>query len=389
MKVPYLALADDFAEVADRVMRRFEGVLERQQFVLGPETAALEAAIAEYSGAHHAVACSSGSDALYLAMLALGIGAGDAVIVPALTFFASAGAVARAGARPIFADVDPAALTMEREQLEQSLKENFERREGGYFCRRSGARLAAVVAVHLYGRPVDVAGLRRALAPVKVAIIEDAAQAIAAGRPGAMVGALGDLGCFSFYPTKNLGGAGDGGAVTTGDGEIARRLRRLRVHGADDGADEYFDCGINARLGELQAAFLNAKLERLDAWTERRRRLASAYRAGLAALEQRGALWLPEAVAGHVYHQFTVRVPGGSLGLRRQLEADGVATRVFYPVPLHLQPCFGDLGQGRGSLPESERAVGEILSLPIFPALSEQQQQFVCDRLSAALGGGA
>jgi dTDP-4-amino-4,6-dideoxygalactose transaminase len=255
-RVPFLDLARDYAAVREAVAARFDRVLGSQVFELGPETAELESALARLCGTRHAVACASGTDALSLALLARGVGAGAAVLVPAYTFFATAGAVRRAGAVPVFADVDAETFNTGEREMRAALDREFVRSGGAFTHRESGARLAAMIVVHLFGRVADVGPLRRLAAEAGATLLEDAAQAI--GAPS--IGARGTIGCLSFYPTKNLGGAGDGGAVTTDDDDLAAALRRLRTHGALPGETLHRECGINARLGELQAAYLNAKL---------------------------------------------------------------------------------------------------------------------------------
>ncbi len=387
--ISFLDLAADFSEVEADARARIDAVLARQQFVLGPQTAELEKRMRERTGALAALACSSGSDALYLALAALGIGAGDAVVVPAFTFFASAGAVVRTGAEPVFCDVDTRGFMAGGAQFEAAIEREFGSRHGAELRhRRSGARLRALMPVHLYGQAaamteiVGVAGARG------LAVIEDAAQAIGADVDGRSVGRWGNVGCFSFYPTKNLGGAGDGGMLLTDDGAVAARLARLRVHGASV-TDPYLheEVGINARMGEMQAAVLNAKLGRLDAWTERRRDVAARYMARLEPLSRAGALLLPHCATAsqHVWHQFTVRIAERRDQVVSRMEAGGVAARVFYPRPLHLQPCFSALGYRDGDLPECEKAAAQVLCLPIYPSLGDDDVDRVCESLAAAL----
>ena len=385
VRIPFLRLHSDYREVAQDVRRRFDAVLESQCFVLGSQTAELEDRLAALVGGR-AVACSSGSEALCLALSALGVGSGDAVVVPALTFYATAGAVCRVGARPVFADVAAETLTMGVRELEAVLDREFITRDGRLATRGGGHLLKAVIPVHLYGFPVPVAELRRVLDGRGVALIEDAAQAVGAVAGGGRVGMLGDAGCFSFYPTKNLGGAGDGGAVTTASETTAAAVRRLRVHGAGEDPMVHVVRGVNARMSELQAAYLNAKFDRLEAWTERRRRIAGRYRERLSPLADAGLLRLPPAAEGHVYHQFTVRVSGDRDGLAAELSRRGIETRVFYPLPLHREPSLAEFAGAGITLPVCEQAVREILSLPIYPSLRDEEVDCVCDRLAGALG---
>ncbi|MBI5503392.1 MAG: DegT/DnrJ/EryC1/StrS family aminotransferase [Deltaproteobacteria bacterium] len=388
--IAFLDLAADFSEVEADARRRIDTVLAKQQFVLGAQTAELETRVREMSGAPAALACSSGSDALYLALVALGIGPGDAVAVPGFTFFASAGAVARAGAQPVFCDIDPASFVAGGEQFEAAIGREFEGCAGQLRHRRSGARLRALMPVHLYGRAAPMAQLAQVAGARRLAIIEDAAQAIGATIDGRWVGRFGSVGCFSFYPTKNLGGAGDGGMLLTDDAATAARLQRLRVHGAS-ASDPYLhrEVGINARMGELQAAVLNAKLGHLAVWTERRRWVAARYLERLAPPARAGALILPQVAAEsqQVWHQFAVRVAERRDEVAARMEADGVAVRVFYPRPLHLQPCFAELGYQTGDLPGCERAAQQVLCLPIYPSLRADDVDRVCESLIAALAG--
>jgi len=385
--VAFVDLAHDYRVVHDEVRARFDRVLGSQSFVGGEQTIELESRLADLTGAH-AVACSSGSDALYLALLSAGIGPGDVVVVPSFTFFSTAGSVIRAGAVPVFADVDTATLMLGRRELEKTLSDRFVRDGERLVERSSRASLAAVIVVHLFGRAASVTDLSALLAGVGSAVlIEDAAQAIGARTSSGPVGA-GELVCFSFYPTKNVGGAGDGGAVTTSSATRALRIRRLRNHGAGEDPYVHEECGVNARMGELAAAMVNAKLAHLDAWTRERARLAALYHERLGTLERRGRLRRPVPAASPecVWHQYTLRLPGSRDRVAASLAAEGIETRVFYPLPLHLQPCFRDLDYREGSLPESERAAADVLSLPMRPSLDEGSVERVCDALERALG---
>ena len=388
MQVPFLALDRDYRAVEDDVRARFERVLESQVFVLGEETRALEHAIESVAGARYAVACSSGTEALSLALLALGIGRGDAVMVPTFTFVATAGAVHHAGAVPIFADIDAATFNSGADEIHTAIDRWCERTPDGLRHRGSGARVRALVAVHLFGRAASMAAIGEVASEHGLRIIEDGAQAIGAVGDRGPVGSWGAAGCFSFYPTKNLGGAGDGGAVTTGDEERAARLRRLRTHGAEAGAYVHDECGVNARIGELQAAYLNAKLSFLDDWTRARGRVAALYRERLGALAAAGAIELAADAEppAHVFHQLVVRVGRDRDGVRRRMSARGVETRVFYPLPLHLQPCFAYSGHVEGDFPAAERAAREVLALPIHPWLGADGVDAVCRALAASVG---
>lgn len=403
--IPFLDLAADFAEVESEARRRLDGVLARQQFVLGPETAELEASMRSRTGAASAVAVSSGSDALSLALLALGVGAGDAVLLPSFTFFATAGAVARAGAVPVFCDIEGSSFLAESAQMEEVIARDFREENGVFRHLRSGARLKALLPVHLYGRACAMDAIVSLARRVGAVVIEDAAQAVGCrlggeavgvhldGRPvgshpeGRHVGLWGDIGCFSFYPTKNLGGAGDGGLLLCGDAALGARLASLRTHGGVFGSYEHHEIGVNARLGEMEAAVLNAKLARLDAWTSRRVQLAALYDECLADAASRGVVALapPAPVGSHVHHQYVVRIALGRDEVMARLESEGITTRVFYPLPLHLQPCFASFGGREGDLPVAESAAREVLCLPIHPSLRDGDVERVATALVAAV----
>jgi dTDP-4-amino-4,6-dideoxygalactose transaminase len=385
--IPFLDLAADFAEVEDDARRRIDGVLARQQFVLGPETLALEEALRLRLGAQATVAVSSGTEALALSLLALGIGAGDAVVVPAFTFFATAGAVVRAGAEPVFCDIDASTFLAGATQMRAAIDREFTRRDGALRRRGSGAKLAALMPVHLYGRACDMPAIEALAGEVGAKIVEDAAQALGARIGTRAVGAFGDTGCFSFYPTKNLGGPGDGGLVACRQADLAARLVRLRSHGGDHGSYEHHEAGINARMSELAAAVLNAKLVRFDDWTARRRTIADFYNRHLADAVAEGLVELPAPcdLTEHVWHQYAVRIAGESRRdhVRARLEAAGIATRVFYPVPLHRQPCFSHLADA-GDFREADAASREVLCLPIYPSMSDTDADEVTSALVEA-----
>jgi dTDP-4-amino-4,6-dideoxygalactose transaminase len=393
-RIPFLSIGDDYAEVREDVARRFASVLDSQHFVLGPQTEELESSLAALTGASHAVACGSGTAALSLALAAHGIGAGDAVIVPSLTFVATGAAVARSGAVPVFADVDPGTLNLGAAELRACLERSFEKAAGAFRVRGSGAVLRAVMPVHLFGRAADMKGVGRVAREADIAVIEDAAQAVGAADTEG-VGAWGEAGCFSFYPTKNLGAAGDAGIVTTCDAGTAARLRSLRVHGASTVDGEFSGVGFNARIDELQAAYLNAKLPRLSAWTRRRGEIAARYDDRLRDAEAEGRLATPGGAAppAHVYHQYAVRIASQAGEPVRDrvadaLQAAGIETRVFYRVPLHRQPCFRGFASA-SSCPAAESAADELLSLPVYPSLSDESVDRVADALIAAAAAGA
>ncbi len=340
-------------------------VVESGAFVHGPACKEFEQAMAEYCGARHAIGCASGSDALLLALMALGIGPGDEVVIPSFTFFATAGAVWRLGAKPVFADIQPESFNIDPADVAQKVT----------------PATKAIIPVHLFGQSADMTGLAAAVG--QLPIIEDAAQAIGAKYQGRRVGSLGAMGCFSFYPTKNLGGFGDGGIITTGDERLAERLRILRDHGQQP---RYYHSlvGINSRLDTLQAAVLNVKLRHLGWWTIGREKNATRYRDEFLRLGLDRHLGLPQVAQGcqSVWNQYTIRVPGGRRdALAAQLAANKIGAAVYYPVPLHMQECFAELGYQTGSLPATEQAAAEVLSLPIYAELTMREQ----DRVIASL----
>lgn len=343
-------------------------VIERQTFIMGPEVAELEAQIASLSHVSHAVACASGTDALLLPLRALGLKPGDEVICPAFTFFATAGAVHNAGGTPVFVDIEPGTFNLAPDAVAAAIT----------------SRTRAIIAVHLYGQMADMGRLTEIAARHKLALIEDAAQAIGARRKvgGAwrMAGELGHAGTLSFFPSKNLGGWGDGGMVLTQDAELAHRLARLRLHG---GAKQYHhdEVGYNSRLDTLQAAILLVKLRHLAEWSAARRQRAARYDQLLGDVS---AVRVPVVDSGaeHIFHQYTIRAERRD-ELVEHLRSRGIGCAVYYPVGLHLQPCFAALGYRHGSLPETERAMTEVLSLPNYPELRDDQQDAVVAAIRA------
>ena len=365
MKVPLLDLRAQYEALRDETLAAVARVFEAQAFVLGPEVEALERELADYSRCRFAVGCASGSDALLLALMALGVGPGDEVVTTPYSFFATASAITRLGATPRFADIDPRTYNIDPALAAEAVTD----------------RTRALLPVHLYGQCAEMPALAEVATARGLPVVEDAAQAVGAEDAGRRAGSMGAAGCFSFYPTKNLGGAGDGGMVTTDDEALARRLRVLRVHGGET-KYRHGVVGLNSRLDALQAAVLRVKLPRLDAWSDARAAHAEAYRrlftdAGLA--EEVG---LPEARPGvrHIYNQYVIRVGGGRRdALAGHLRAAGVGTEVYYPVPLHLQECFRYLGHREGDFPEAERAARETLALPVYPELTPAQQEYVVE----------
>ena len=368
LSVPLLDLTRQYAELRDEILSEVSRVFASQKFILGEQGAAFEREIAAHLEASHAIGVSSGTDALLAALMAVGVGPGDEVIVPAFSFFATAGVVSRLNAVPVFADVDPETLTLAPEAFEA----------------RIGPKTRAVVPVHLYGQAADLDPILDVARRRGVRVIEDACQAIGARYRGRTVGTFGEIGAFSFFPTKNLGAAGDAGLVTSEDGDVAARLRRLRVHGMEP-KYVHHEIGGNFRLDELQAAVLRVKLRRLHRWNARRAEIAGAYRRALAAPAAAGRLSLP--VVGkdrdHIYHQFVVRVPRRD-EVRARLAAQGIGSEVYYPIPLHLQECFRGLGGKPGDHPESERAAGEVLALPVWPELTDPEIAAVASAVAEA-----
>jgi dTDP-4-amino-4,6-dideoxygalactose transaminase len=365
MNVPLLDLKAQYRTIRNEILAAIEAVCDEQGFVLGPRVQELERALAAYVGSAHAVGCASGSDALLLSLMAVGVGAGDEVITVPFTFFATAGAISRLGARPVFVDIRPDTFNLDPTQLERTVT----------------ARTKAIIPVHLFGQCAEMEAINQIAAARGVKVIEDACQAIGASRRGRRAGVLGDTGCFSFFPSKNLGGFGDGGLITANDAGLADRLAMLRVHGSKVRyVHEYV--GINSRLDALQAAVLRVKLDHLDRWTEGRLRNAKRYAQvlGEAKLGERVVLPTTEAGNFHVFNQFTVRAQKRD-ELRAYLKDKGIGTEIYYPIPLHLQSCYRDLGYHKGSFPVSERAAEEALSLPIYAELNEEQLAYVADSI--------
>lgn len=364
MDVPLLDLQAQYETVRDQVLAAVERVMDSQRFVLAAEGQALEEEIAQYCTTRLAIGCASGSDALLLALMALDVKPGEEVITTPFTFFATAGAVARLGARPVFVDIDPRTYNIDAANVEAAITR----------------RTRAILPVHLYGQCADMNSLLEIGERHNIPIIEDAAQAIGAEDAGRRAGSMGLVGCFSFYPTKNLGGAGDGGMLTSNDLELGRRLKLLRVHG---GATQYrhLEVGINSRLDELQAAVLRVKLTMLDSWSDRRRENAARYDKMFLQRAPAFELVTPfvRSAVRHIFHQYVVRVPYHRDALIKHLSNQGVGTGIYYPIPLHMQACFAYLGYSEGDFPEAERAAQETIALPIYPELSESQQRYVVE----------
>ncbi|MBP6817011.1 MAG: DegT/DnrJ/EryC1/StrS family aminotransferase [Burkholderiaceae bacterium] len=376
--VPLLDLRLQYESLRDQILPAIAAVCEKQQFILGPEVKALEQEIAAYSQCAHGIGVSSGTDALLLALMALGIGPGDAVITTPYSFFATAGTIARLGARPLFCDIDPSTYNLDVAALRRFVEHSCDRTADGLIERHSGTRVRALLPVHLYGQCADMPALMALAHELGLPVIEDAAQAIGAEvAGGGRAGSFGSVGCFSFFPSKNLGAFGDAGLCTAGDAALAERMRVLRVHG---GKPKYHHAmiGANLRIDEMQAAVLRVKFRHLDDWTEARRRNAGLYRERFAALGLGDALVLPAELSGyrHIYNQFVIRSPRRD-ALREFLSARGVGTEIYYPVPLHLQPCFDYLGHRPGDCPHAEAAAAQTLAVPIYPELTLAQIDYV------------
>ncbi len=364
MGVPLVDLKLQHQHLMPQMREAFDRIATTGKLILGEEVQTFEQELAAWCGVKHAIGVSSGTDALLIAMMALGIGPGDEVITTPMTFFCTAGCVARLGATPVFVDVDPNTFNLDASQVEGAVTK----------------KTKAIVPVHLYGQAAEMDPIMAVAKAHNIPVIEDLAQALGAKYRDKLAGSIGDVGCLSFYPTKNLPTLGDGGAVITNNDDLAQRMRELRVHGSRDGTT-YDHIGGNFRLDALQAALLTIKLEQLTAWNLARRAIARRYDSLLEPLPCGAPFVAPESY--HVYGVYTVRVFGGQRDLlMHHLIAENIGCRVYYPVPLHLQPCFGYLKHGRDSYPAAEQAAGEVLSLPMYPELTRPQQ----DEVIAAIG---
>jgi dTDP-4-amino-4,6-dideoxygalactose transaminase len=366
MKIPLLDLVAQHQTIRDEMMAAVTRVFDTQQFVMGAGVEAFERDAARYAQVKHAVGCASGSDALLLALMVLGVGPGHEVITTAYSFFATASAITRLGAKPVFVDIARDDFNLDVERLERAITPDTR----------------AILPVHLYGQCARMDGILEVAARHGLPVVEDAAQAIGARFQGRSAGAMGLIGCFSFFPSKNLGGAGDGGMMTTNDDELAAKLRLLRVHGMEP---KYYHhvVGINSRLDALQAAVLGVKLRHLDAWSDARRANAARYDELLAAAGIEEVVRPTVHADGrHIFNQYTIRCARRD-ALKAHLQQAGVGSEIYYPVPLHLQQCFAFLGGRRGDLPETERAAGECLSLPIYAELTPAQQEYVVEQIAA------
>ena len=364
-KVPLVDLKAQYATIRQDVLQAMTRVCDTQQFILGPEVAALERELEAFLAVPHAIGLSSGTDALLAALMALDVRAGDEVITSPFSFFATAGSIARLGARPVFVDIDPASGNIDPARLGQAVT----------------AKTKAIMPVHLFGQSAEMAPIMDIAARSGLPVIEDAAQAIGARYREQLIGTIGTIGCFSFFPTKNLGAFGDAGLATTGDATLARKMRAIRQHGGEE-KYHHQTVGANFRIDALQAAVLRVKLPHLEEWTAARQRNARRYEALFAKAGLTGTVRLPPQAPActHTYNQYVVRVPDRDR-LRSHLETQGIGTEVYYPVPLHLQPCFRGLDYDRGSFPAAETAADEVLALPIYGELSDGQQAWVVDTI--------
>ncbi len=368
MNVPLLDIKEQNQSLRPEIDEALARVLDSNGFILGGEVAELEKELAAYCGTKYAIGCASGSDAILLALMAIGVRPGDEVITTPYSFFATVSSITRLGGTPVFVDIDPVTYNLDVSQVESKIT----------------AATKAIEPVHLYGQCSDMAALRSISERHKIPLVEDAAQAIGAEENGVRAGAMSAIGCFSFYPSKNLGGMGDGGFVTTDDDELAQKLLALRVHGSEE---KYYHkyVGLNSRLDGFQGAVLRVKLPHLDTWTNQRRANAENYRRLFIDLGLTEQIVLPveRPNAKHIYNQYVIRLPLRRDELRAFLTDKGIGTDIYYPVPLHLQECFAYLGHSDGDMPESEKAALETLALPIYPELKLEQQEYVVETLAA------
>ncbi|MFO0958175.1 MAG: DegT/DnrJ/EryC1/StrS family aminotransferase [Isosphaeraceae bacterium] len=356
--VPALDLKAQYATIRGEIESVVRSVIESQYFILGPEVSGFEAEVAAYCRVPHAIGCASGSDALLLPLMAWDIGPGDEVVTTPYTFFATGGAIWRLGARPVFVDIDPETYNIDPSRIDAAIT----------------PKTKAIIPVHLYGQCADMGPILEIAGRRGIPVLEDAAQAIGAGYQGKVAGQLGEAAAFSFYPSKNLGGFGDAGLVTTLDEGLAKKVARLRVHGMEP-KYHHQEVGFNSRLDALQAAVLRVKLRHLDAWTTGRRSVADRYRSLFASHGLEGVVTWPVDREGffHVYNQFVIRVPSAHRdAIRAHLAENKVGTEIYYPIPLHLQACFAPMGHKPGDFPASEAAAAETIALPMYPELTDE-----------------
>ncbi|KML41337.1 DegT/DnrJ/EryC1/StrS family aminotransferase [Cytobacillus firmus] len=364
MKIQMLDLSEQYNQMRDEIISKLDEVMSSSRFILGDNVKKLEADVAEYSNVAHGIGVGNGSDAIHIALQAAGVGEGDEVITTAFTFFATGGAIARAGATPVYVDIDPVTFNIDPNQIEEAITD----------------KTKAIIPVHLYGQMADMEAIKKIADKHSLVVVEDAAQAIGARQNGKTVGELGTAATYSFFPTKNLGAYGDGGMIVTNNADISEKAKVIRVHGSKP---KYYHhvLGYNSRLDELQAAVLNVKFPYLDKWSNARREKANYYTEKLSE-KLPGIIQTPVEKQGnyHVFHQYTLRVPKRD-DLQNYLKSKGVATMVYYPMPLHIQPVFKGLGYKEGDLPETEKAAQEAISLPMYPELKKEDQDFVIEKI--------
>lgn len=366
MNVPLLDLTREYKLIRRRFIREVKEIFDTQSFILGKNVKQLEEGLKSYLNVHDVIGVSSGTDALLISLMAIDIKPEDEVIVPSFTFYATASSVVRLYAKPVFADIELETYNISTEEISKKIS----------------PKTKAIIPVHLYGCPSEIDTISQIAKEYNVKVIEDNAQAIGAEYKGKKTGTFGITGCISFYPTKNLGGAGDGGAVSTNDPDIARKVRILRVHGSEK--RYYHDyLGINGRLDEIQALYIRIRMERLEQNNNERREIARKYNTILEDLQNKELIFLPKEpkYAKHVYHQYTIRIPKYRDKLRSFLAENGIGSEIYYPLPLHLQKCFSYLGYKEGDLPNSERLSKEVLSLPIFPGLKDKEIEYVTEKI--------
>jgi dTDP-4-amino-4,6-dideoxygalactose transaminase len=369
VKVDLLDLKAQYQEIEEEVKTAINQVLTHQHFILGPEVKEFEEGVARYCGVNYAVGVASGSDALLLSLMAIGVRKGDIVLTTPYTFIATAGSISRLGARPVFIDIDPKTYNIDPAKIEEYLKR----------C----STVKAIVPVHLFGQCAEVDPIIELAEKNGLRVIEDAAQALGSEYKGWKAGTMGDIGCFSFFPSKNLGGLGDGGMIVTNDQSLAECFRSLRVHGVGEIKYSYNNIGINSRLDTLQASVLRVKLSYLDRWNESRRANAAFYNRAFNS----SPVVTPYVAehSRHIYHQYVIRVPDRD-GLLAHLNSAGIGCAVYYPIPLHIQNCFKSLGYKKGDFPESEKAARETLSIPVYPELTGEQKSYIVDKILEFVG---
>ncbi len=383
MQVPLLDLKLQYRALKDEIEPKLKEIFEKQYFILGPDVQSFEEKMAGYCGTNFAIGCASGSDALVLALMGCDVKQNDEVITTPYTFFATAGAIARICAVPVFIDINPDDYNIDPDLIEKFLDENAEKRDGEVFNRKTGRRIRAILPVHLYGQTADMKSILRIADRWGLPVIEDSAQSIGSidGNMGKKAGSMGEVGCFSFFPSKNLGAFGDGGALTTNDENLTRRLRSLRVHGE---SKRYFhdEVGFNSRLDAIQAAILEIKLKYLEEWHKGRQKNAEFYNKAFGESGCSGIIGTPEVLRGnrHIFNQYILRVKDRDK-LVEYLRENSIGCAIYYPVPLHLQKCFEYLGYKEGDLPESERASKETIALPVYPELTESQKNYVVETI--------